>query len=235
MRNRLQTIAVSIILILMLFPVAHFNQSFSYAMDEKVVKIYYENPKVILECIQADFNIIAVYPTYILSSITSEQESFLKERSFYYVFEEDMSKIYMNGYHFISLEDKSIHWIQATSVPDPNSLSSLPSDLYFIQLIGPEKEEWLSTIKNLTVDLIMPLHKNAWLVSMDSSIFQNIVSLSFVKGLGLVPLGAKIYPDLLKNPENEKMDIEIKGSLDLDTQELIKTLTNHTIYYFYKT
>jgi len=235
MKKRFQNIAISILLILMLFPVANFSQSFSYAMDEKVVKIYYENPKVISECIQADFNIIAIYPTYILSNITSEQESFLKERSLYYVFEEDMSKIYMNGYHFISLEDKSIHWVQSNSVPDPNSLSSFPSELYFIQLIGPEKEEWLSTLKNLTVDLIMPLHKNAWLVRMDASIYKEIVPLSFVKGLDKVPVGAKIYPDLLKYPENEKMDIEIKGSLDLDIQELYKTFTNQNIYYFYKT
>lgn len=219
----------------MLFPVASFKQSFSYAMDEKIVKIYYENPKVVSECIQADFNIIAIYPTYILSNITSEQESFLQERSLYYVFEEDMSKIFMNGYHFISLEDKSIHWVQSTSMPDPNSLSSLPSDLYFIQFIGPEKEEWLSTLKNLTVDLIMPLHKNAWLARMDSSIYKEIVPLSFVKGLDKVPVGAKISPYILNNPENEKIDIEIKGSLDLETQELIKTFINYTIYSFYKT
>jgi len=235
MRNRLQATAISILLILMLIPVANFSQSFSYAMDEKIVKIYYENPKVISDCIQADFNIISIYPTYFLSNITPEQETFLQERSLYFVYEEDMSKIFMNGYHFISLEDKSIHWIQSNSIPDPSSLSSLPSDLYFIQLIGPEKEEWLSTLKNLTVDLIMPLHKNAWLVSLESSVSQNIVSLSFVKGLGLIPLGVKIYPDLLKNPENEKMDIEIKGSLDLDTQELTKLLKSNTILYFYKT
>ena len=221
MRSRL----LSLSMIALLFFLAFFsnNQSYSLAIDEKVVKVYYENPKIISECIQADFNIIAVYPTYFLSSITPEQEIFLQTHGLYFIIEEDTNRIYFNGYEFISLIDKSIRWIPTNSVPDPSLLSSDLTEQYFVQFIGPEKEEWLSALCNLTVTLIMPLHKNAWLVMVDPAIAQNIFTLPFVKSFASIPLGSKIYPELLKQPEIQLADITIKGGQDLDFTKFITT------------
>lgn len=186
----------------------------THAKDEIVVRLYAADPQMFDVFADKGIRLIEAYPTFFLVEVNPSHIEWIKEESLYFQEEKDYHSLFFQSHLFTSEKGGSI---QAPSYLKKFPQLAALSDLYMLQFIGPEKEEWINALKAYGVEMLSPLYQNGWLCKIDPLIFSSVRSLRFIKACDQIPFSSKIHKALfpLVNTDG-KGDIYIQAMEDFD-------------------
>ncbi len=166
----------------------------------------------------SDFPVIEVYKDFFLSKVDSQQEKFLKENKVNFSYMDGIGTLRFGGYVFKPDESKNIVY--------PNDLRGRlgnysPNDeaLFFLQFIGPVKEDWLALDKE-KYDLY-PINDFSFILKTTGNHASELRDIREVSMIGHMPPILKISHDL-RAMDSGAVNLEIVTTPDFNLSAFLQ-------------
>ncbi len=193
-----------------------FSYQITMANETFLVRLYDINPMTIEKCAEKGITLIEAYSNFILIETDSSNLKWLREQSWYFTEEKDYLSLRFNGHLFYSNPNKELT-MPAYLTIDGKSKSS--EQLFLLQWIGPEKEDWKNTVEAYGIELIFPLHQYAWVCYSSMEMSKTVRALRFVRSWGPLPASSKIHKifqqQLANSEETTNIQASVLNSFDL--------------------
>jgi len=186
--------------------------------------VVYETDTALIETFKrSGFDILEVYDAFFLAEVTEEQETILQRKNISYVEIKDIMDIRYANYIFHPDSGKNLIYPeeikQKISMPQDGQLG-----FFLLQFIGPVKAEWITEIEAMDVDFYYPLPYSAYLVRTTPAISQQIKSIRFVRGFGIIPSFLKAGHGLLSESLPSKVTLSLTTDPAIQLESFFKSI-----------
>jgi hypothetical protein len=211
LKRRLFGLVISVLFLCTTFVGTPFS---THADSTKLAKIISKDPSIASICFSKGIEIFETYETFFLAEIKEQEEETLKSLGLNYEIIQDAGKIKFGGFEFISDSNKDFVYPAGLFLNPSNSVKQL----YFLQFIGPIKQEWRDTLIQNEIKIGFPVDQFGLIIQTNQASIEFLKSFRFVKACGIVPDACKMSD--MFDATQERIDLDIITMLHFNQKDL---------------